>query len=113
MPSTLSVLTQVFPDPAERGRAIGVWAAVAGAAVALGPILGGLLVEHFDWHAIFLVNPLLVVPLLVAVVAVVPETRDPSRPRLDPLGAAFEPGPVLYEKMMRDLAGSIRTCLAG
>ncbi|MCD9625085.1 MFS transporter [Rhabdothermincola salaria] len=89
MPSTLSVLTQVFPDPAERGRAIGVWAAVAGAAVALGPILGGLLVEHFDWHAIFLVNPLLVVPLLVAVLVVVPETRDPSRPRLDPLGAVL------------------------
>ncbi len=89
MPSTLSLLSQVFPDPAERARAIGIWAATAGAAVAIGPILGGVLLEHFDWHAVFAVNPILVVPLLVAVVVLVPESRDPSKPRLDPLGAVL------------------------
>ena len=87
MPSTLSLLSSVFPDPTERARAIGIWAATAGAAVAIGPILGGVLLERFDWHAVFAVNPVLVVPLLVAVVVLVPESRDPSRPRLDPIGA--------------------------
>lgn len=87
MPSTLSLLSSVFPDPAERARAIGIWAATAGAAVAVGPILGGVLLERFDWHAVFAVNPILVVPLLVAVVVLVPESRDLARPRLDPLGA--------------------------
>ena len=89
MPSTLSLLTQVFPDPTERAKAIGIWAAVAGAAVAVGPILGGVLLEHFDWHAIFAVNPLVVVILLPLVIGLVPESRDPARPRLDPLGAVL------------------------
>lgn len=89
MPSTLSILAQVFEDPAERGQAIGIWAAVAGAAVAVGPILGGVLVEHLDWHAIFLINPVLAVALVIATVAWIPETRDPAQPRLDPLGAVL------------------------
>lgn len=89
MPSTLSLLTQVFRDPHERSRAIGIWAAVAGAAVAIGPILGGALLEHFDWHSVFAVNPILLAPLLVAVVVLVPESRDPAKPRLDPVGAVL------------------------
>jgi EmrB/QacA subfamily drug resistance transporter len=89
MPSTLSLLNAVFPDPAERARAIGIWTAVAGAAVAVGPVLGGLLLEHFSWHAVFAVNPLLLVVLIPAVVALVPESADPARPRLDPLGAVL------------------------
>ena len=55
MPSTLSLITNVFP-PEERGRAISYWAAIAGVGVALGPISGGLLLEHFYWGSIFLVN---------------------------------------------------------
>lgn len=89
MPSTLSILVQVFTDPRARAQAIGIWAAVAGAAVAIGPILGGLLLEVTTWHAIFWVNPPLVVLALVATLALVPESRDPSRPRLDPLGAVL------------------------
>ncbi|MDO8731471.1 MAG: MFS transporter [Actinomycetota bacterium] len=89
MPSTLSVLVQVFPDRTERARAIGIWAAVAGVGVAIGPILGGVLLEHFDWQAIFLVNPPIALALLVAVVIFVPESRDPERPRLDLIGAAL------------------------
>ena len=55
MPATLSIITNVFP-PEERGRAIGLWAAIAGVATALGPISGGFLIEHFYWGSIFLVN---------------------------------------------------------
>ena len=55
MPATLSMITNVFP-PEERGRAISYWAAIAGVGAALGPISGGLLLEHFYWGSIFLVN---------------------------------------------------------
>jgi len=89
MPSTLSILVQVFTEPRERAQAIGIWAAVAGAAVAIGPILGGLLLEVTTWHAIFWVNPPLVVVALIATLRLVPESKDPSRPRLDPVGAAL------------------------
>lgn len=89
MPSTLSVLAQVFTDPRERAQAIGIWAAVAGAAVALGPIIGGLLLEHTTWHAIFWVNPPLVVIVLLATFRIIPESKDPAKPRLDLVGAAL------------------------
>ena len=56
MPSTLSILTNVFRDPKERGRAIAIWAGFSGLAVALGPMIGGFLLEHFSWHSVFWVN---------------------------------------------------------
>lgn len=87
MPSTLSILVQVFPNPHERAQAIGVWAAVAGVGVAIGPIIGGFLLEHFSWHAIFWVNPPLAVLMLLATLAFVPESSDPAKPRLDVRGA--------------------------
>ena len=49
MPSTLSIITNMFSDPAERQRAIGFWAGTSGVGIALGPILGGLLLAHFWW----------------------------------------------------------------
>ena len=86
MPATLSIITNVFP-PEERGRAIGLWAAIAGVATALGPISGGFLIEHFYWGSIFLVNIPIVVVALVAGFVLIPTSRDPSKPALDPIGA--------------------------
>src|SRR4051794_4433011 len=65
MPSTLSLLPSTFPER-ERGRAIGIWAAMAGIGIALGPVLGGWLVERWDWSAVFLVNLPLALVALVA-----------------------------------------------
>jgi len=86
MPATLSIITNVFP-PEERGRAIGLWAGIAGVATALGPISGGFLLEHFYWGSVFTVNLPIVVIALVAGVVLVPTSSDPSRPRQDPVGA--------------------------
>ncbi|MFM8712894.1 MAG: MFS transporter, partial [Actinomycetota bacterium] len=55
-PSTLAILIDVFRHPVERAKAIGVWSAVSGAAVAFGPVTGGLLLEHFWWGSVFLIN---------------------------------------------------------
>ena len=86
MPATLSIITNTFP-PEERGRAIGVWAAIAGVATALGPISGGFLIEHFYWGSIFLVNVPIVSFALIAGVFLIPTSKDPSKPALDPIGA--------------------------
>ncbi len=86
MPATLSIITNVFP-PQERGRAIGVWAGVAGLGAALGPLTGGFLVEHFYWGSVFLVNIPIVVVGLIAGFLLIPNSKDPSAPELDPVGA--------------------------
>lgn len=81
-PTTLAVITNVFPAD-ERGRAIGVWAGTAGIAVAGGPLAGGLVLQHFWWGAVFLIGVPVAVVGIVAVLAVVPESKDPSPGRLD------------------------------
>jgi EmrB/QacA subfamily drug resistance transporter len=86
MPATLSIITNVFPGH-ERPKAIGIWAATAGVAVVLGPLTGGFLLEHFYWGSIFLVNLPIVAVGLVAGVFMIPNSRDPHPPRLDPAGA--------------------------
>jgi EmrB/QacA subfamily drug resistance transporter len=89
MPATLSLLASVFADDRERALAVDVWAATAGLGVALGPVLGGILLEHFDWGAIFVVNvPLCVLALLIGR-RVIPESREPAAPRVDWTGAAL------------------------
>ena len=98
MPSTLSILTTVFP-PHERARAIAVWAGLAGAGAAIGPIASGFLLEHFWWGSVFLVNLPVVVTALVAGRRLVPTSRDPNQPPLDPVGALLSVaglGAVLY-----------------
>ena len=85
-PATLAILTNVFRDPSERAKAIGVWSATSGIAVAAGPIAGGWLLEHFWWGSVFFINVPVVIVAVVAVIAFVPESRDEHVPALDIVG---------------------------
>jgi EmrB/QacA subfamily drug resistance transporter len=87
MPATLSILTNVFTDARERALAIGLWSGVAGLAVALGPVAGGFLLDHFWWGSVFIVNVPIVIVALVAGAIVVPTSRNPHAPRIDVPGA--------------------------
>jgi EmrB/QacA subfamily drug resistance transporter len=85
-PATLAILVNVFTVPSERAKAIGIWAAVSGLSVALGPVSGGWLLEHFWWGSVFLVNVPIVIAGVIAVAMVVPTSRDDRVRRLDPVG---------------------------
>ena len=89
MPATLSIITSVFTDHAERTKAIGLWSAVSGLGVAIGPVAGGWLLAHFSWDSIFLVNLPIVAIALVAGHWLVPASRAPQSRRLDLTGAVF------------------------
>jgi MFS family permease len=82
MPSTLSLLGNIFPEH-ERGRAISIWAGVAGLASAAGPVAGGLLLAHFWWGSVFLVNVPIVIVALALTALWVPRSHDATSPRLD------------------------------
>jgi EmrB/QacA subfamily drug resistance transporter len=82
-PATLAIITDVFREPGERAKAIGIWSAVTGIAVAAGPVSGGWLLEHFWWGSIFFVNVPVVIVALIATVVLVPESRETGAPRLD------------------------------
>jgi EmrB/QacA subfamily drug resistance transporter len=86
MPATLSIIANVFPAE-ERGKAIGVWAALAAVGIGLGPLTGGLLLEWFDWSAVFLVNVPVAAAALALGVKFVPESRDPRPDAFDLPGA--------------------------
>lgn len=85
MPATLAIISNVFPLH-ERGKAIGIWAGGVGIAVAIGPITGGLLLEHFWWGSVFLVNVPIVIIGLALIAAIVPDSKDPNKTGLDPVG---------------------------
>src|SRR5947199_7174003 len=82
-PATLSLISNVFTERAERATAIGFWGATAGAAIALGPIVGGWLLEHFSWTSIFFAMAPVAVVAAGLVAWIVPTSRDPEAPRAD------------------------------
>jgi EmrB/QacA subfamily drug resistance transporter len=85
MPQTLSIITNVF-DARERGRAIAIWAGAVGIGIAVGPVLGGLLLDHFWWGSVFLINVPVTAVGVVLIALLVPESRSPHPGRIDYLG---------------------------
>ena len=88
MPATLSIIANLFSGE-ERGRAIGIWAALAAVGIGLGPLAGGLLLEWFDWWSVFLVNVPFAAAALLLGTRYVPESRDPRPGSFDLPGAAL------------------------
>jgi EmrB/QacA subfamily drug resistance transporter len=86
-PATLAILNTVFTVARERAIAIGVWSAVSGLAVAIGPLSGGALLGHFSWAAVFYVSVPVAAVAVIAGRFLLPESRDPKAGRFDPLGA--------------------------
>ena len=84
-PQTLSIIQNVF-EPDERPKAIGIWAAASGIAIALGPITGGTLLEFFWWGSVFLVNVPIVIIGVALIFWLVPESKDPNPGKIDPFG---------------------------
>ena len=88
MPATLSILSDVFSEPVDRRKAIGLWSGVAGLG-GLGPIAGGLLLSKFWWGSVFLVNVPIVIVGLIAGLFLIPDSKDPSSRKLDPSGSVL------------------------
>ena len=85
-PVALAIISQVFVEPTERARAIGIWGAVFGAALALGPIVGGLLIETVGWRGVFWINLPIGAAAVVACAMLVPESETSTRRGTDLLG---------------------------
>src|SRR6202012_1451161 len=85
MPQTLSIISNVF-EPKERAKAIGLWASAVGIGIAIGPVLGGVLLAHFWWGSVFLVNVPVTIIGAALVAVLVPESRNPERVGMDYLG---------------------------
>ena len=87
IPSSLSIINDVFRNPKERAKAIGAWGGTIGLGIAIGPIAGGLLLARFWWGSIFLVNVPIVIAAFVGAVLFVPNSKNPATDRPDPGGA--------------------------
>ncbi len=99
MPSTLSLIRNIFTDPAQRRIAIAVWAAGFSGGAAMGPLLGGVLLDHFWWGSVFLLGIPMLIPLLILAPLFVPESRDPAPGKIDPLSIVLSFGtmvPLIY-----------------
>lgn len=99
LPSTLSLIRNIFTDDTERTRAIAVWSAAFGAGSAAGPMIGGFLLEHFWWGSVFLINVPVMVAVLISGVLLLPESRDPSPGRFDLMSAVLSlltVAPIVY-----------------
>ncbi|MFJ9040667.1 MFS transporter [Streptomyces sp. NPDC102406] len=77
MPSTLALIRNIFHDPRERSLAVGIWGAMASAGAAVGPVVGGFLLEHFWWGSVFLINLPVMAVLVVVGVKLIPESKNP------------------------------------
>ncbi|MEU1302709.1 DHA2 family efflux MFS transporter permease subunit [Streptomyces shenzhenensis] len=88
MPATLAVLMNVF-EREEQPKAIGIWAGGVGLAIAIGPITGGALLDHFWWGSVFLINVPIVILAVALMVWLVPDSRDPKPGRVDPVGVVL------------------------
>lgn len=95
MPSTLALIRTMFRDPAQRSVAIGVWVSGFSAGSAIGPLIGGLLLEYFWWGSVFLLGVPVMIMLLILGPLLLPEARDPSAGRLDLISAALSLAAVL------------------
>jgi EmrB/QacA subfamily drug resistance transporter len=100
-PSTLSLISNVFTERTERARAIGLWGAIGGAAIALGPIVGGWLLEHFSWASVFTAMAPVAAAAVILAAVVVPASKDPDA------GAVDIPGLVLSSASMAVLVFTI------
>ncbi len=89
MPSTLAIITDMFREPGERQRAIGLWAATSGLGIALGPVIGGLLLENYWWGSVFLINVPVAAVGIVCAVPLVPDSRNEHAKPADVVGATL------------------------
>ncbi|SFA76647.1 MFS transporter, DHA2 family, multidrug resistance protein [Amycolatopsis marina] len=116
MPSTLSLIRAMFVEPPQRRIAIAIWSAGFSGGMALGPVVGGWLLEHFWWGSVFLINVPVMVLLLVLGPLLLPEARDPKPGRFDPLSALLSMAtalPVVYGIKTVAEDGLSATALAG
>lgn len=89
MPSTLAIVRDLFPDARKRTRAVAVWAAGATAGAAIGPIVGGAILEHFHWGSVFLINVPIMLIVVIGGLALLPESRDSGKGRTDLVSAVL------------------------
>ncbi|MGO3895565.1 MFS transporter [Brevibacterium aurantiacum] len=106
MPSTLSLIRNIFLNAKDRRVAIATWSAMFSGGAALGPIVGGILLEHFHWSAIFFINLPLIAIFIPAAIVLLPESRDPNPGRIDPLSI------VLSMLMLTPLVYAIKHVMA-
>ncbi|MEV0617827.1 DHA2 family efflux MFS transporter permease subunit [Nonomuraea sp. NPDC050404] len=95
MPSTLSIIRNAFTEPGERTAAIGIWSGMSAAGFALGPVVGGLLLDHFWWGSVFLINVPIMALVLVGGAMVLPESRNPDAGRIDPISVVLSFGGIV------------------
>jgi EmrB/QacA subfamily drug resistance transporter len=85
-PVAMSIITNTFTDPRERAQAVGIWGAVVGVSIALGPVLGGVLVSAISWRAVFWINVPIGIAAIIFALRIVPESKAPQPRRFDPVG---------------------------
>ncbi|MFI7617041.1 DHA2 family efflux MFS transporter permease subunit [Nonomuraea terrae] len=89
MPSTLSIVRNVFTDPGERTAAVGIWSGMSAAGFAVGPVVGGLMLDHFWWGSVFLINVPIMALVVVGGFLVLPESSNPNAGRIDLLSVVL------------------------